>query len=422
MFDLHARPDGRTVVAGFVEGRQGRRAVALRLLNNVAPPAAGAYVPLPPARILDTRSGNGAVAGAVPGGGSVDLQVTGRGGVPSSGVGAVVLNVTVTQPVSDGNVVVFPTGSAVPLASNLNFVPAQTIPNLVTVMVGAGGRVTLKNNSVGAVQLVADVGGYYRSGSATLAGMFTPLVPARILDTRTGNGAPIGSIAGNSYLDLPVSGRGGVPSTGVSAVVFNLTVTQPSWDGNIFAHPTGEFLTAASNLNFGPGQTIANLVTVKVGTGGTVTLHNNSTGTVHLVADVAGYYLAGPAVAPGAFVAMTPVRFLDTRVPAGVPVAGPLAAGAVLDQPGPNTLISDLTLGSAAVLNVTVTQPSWDGTVVAYPKGTSAPLASNLNFVAGQTIANQVVVKVGDSGLFSLKNNSFGTVHLVADLFGYFLT
>ena len=418
-FNLEAtmapQSDGQLVAVAAVDSDL----VAFRLRNDAAPPAAGSFVALAPSRLLDTRSGNGAPAAAIPAGGSIDLQVTGRGGVPSANVGAVVLNVTVTQPASDGNIVVYPTGSPVPLASNLNFLPGQTIPNLVSVKVGDGGKVTLKNNSTGTVQLVADVAGYYRGGTATQPGMFTPLTPARILDTRNGNGAPMGPVAAGGTVALQVTGRGGVPSGNVSAVVLNVTVTQPSWDGTVVAYPTGVPAPLASNLNFVAGQTIPNLVTVKVGTGGTVTLKNNSIGTVHLVADVAGYYLDGTAVAPGAFVPITPQRILDTRTAQFG--AAPIPAGGQrgLTIAGASGVVPP---ASAVVMNVTVTQPSWDGTVVVYPFGATPPLASNLNFVAGQTIPNLVFAKVADNGMVTLRNNSFGTVHLVADLAGFFLS
>jgi hypothetical protein len=58
----------------------------------------GPYRPLDPARILDTRDGTGGILGPIGPGTSVDVQVTGRGGVPASGVSAVAVNVTATQP------------------------------------------------------------------------------------------------------------------------------------------------------------------------------------------------------------------------------------------------------------------------------------------------------------------------------------
>jgi PKD repeat protein len=128
---------------------------------TVVAPAAGSFASLPPARILDTRSGNGAPAAPVAAGGTVALQVTGRGGVPASGVSAVVLNVTVTQPKAVGFITAYPHGTAKPTASNLNFVAGQTVPNLVVALVGADGGVALYNGSSGTVQLIADVAGYY---------------------------------------------------------------------------------------------------------------------------------------------------------------------------------------------------------------------------------------------------------------------
>ena len=90
-------------------------------------------------------------------GGTVVLQVTGRGGVPASGVSAVVLNVTVTAPTSAGYLTVYANGTARPGVSNLNFVADQSVPNLVIARVGTGGKVALFNGSPGTVQLIADV-------------------------------------------------------------------------------------------------------------------------------------------------------------------------------------------------------------------------------------------------------------------------
>jgi hypothetical protein len=122
-------------------------------------------------------------------------------------------------------------------------------------------------------------------------GALVTVSPARVLDTRTGNnnaGAPVGS---GADLVLQVAGRGGVPSTGVSAVVVNLTVTQPAAPGWVSASADGSVLPPVSNLNFVRGQTVANLAIVPVGADGNIRLHNGLGGTVQLVADVFGYYL-----------------------------------------------------------------------------------------------------------------------------------
>ena len=121
----------------------------------------GTFRSLPPSRLLDTRNGIGAPKLAVVAHGTVHLQVTGRGGVPASGVSAVVLNVTAVTPTSGGYLTVYGTGSARPGVSSLNFVAGQTVPNLVIAPVGTGGKVDLYNGSSGTIQILADVSGYY---------------------------------------------------------------------------------------------------------------------------------------------------------------------------------------------------------------------------------------------------------------------
>jgi hypothetical protein len=200
-----------------------------------------------------------------------------------------VLNVTVTEPSQQGFLTVFPTGAARPNASNLNFVAGQTIPNLVIAKVGTDGQVSIYNN-LGNTHVIADVVGWFPTTSS-----FTGLTPARLLDTRPGNVtvdgqfAGIGPVANNATLNLTVVGRGGVPASGVGAVVLNVTVTEPSQQGFLTVFPTGAARPNASNLNFVAGQTIPNLVIAKVGTNGQVSIYNNL-GNTHVIADVVGWF------------------------------------------------------------------------------------------------------------------------------------
>src|SRR5690606_18726718 len=114
-------------------------------------------------------------------GATLDVVIAGAAGSPVPGnATAVVLNLTVTGPTAGSYITAFPAGSNRPTAANLVVVPGQTVPNLVTVKVGAGGAVSLFN-AAGSTHLVADVFGYY----TTLGGHgFTPLAPSRILDSR----------------------------------------------------------------------------------------------------------------------------------------------------------------------------------------------------------------------------------------------
>jgi hypothetical protein len=178
-----------------------------------------------------------------------------------------------------------------PTASNLNYVAGQTVPNLVVVKVGTNGKVALTNRSAGTVQLIADLAGWFSGGSTAMPGAFTALAPKRLLDTRIGVGAAKAAVAPGGTVHLQVTGgTTGVP-TGAAAVVLNVTATAPTRSGVITAYPDGTTMPTASNLNYVAGQTVPNLVVVKVGTNGKVALTNRSAGTVQLVADVGGYFL-----------------------------------------------------------------------------------------------------------------------------------
>jgi hypothetical protein len=384
---------------------------------------AGAFVSLPPYRLLDTRLGNGAPRAKIPSGGSVSFQVSGKGGVPSSGAGAVVLNVTATNPTVGGFVTAYPTGATKPNASSLNFNAGQTIPNHVTVKLGTGGKVTLFNGSGGSVDLIADVAGWYRDGTPTENGTFTALdAPVRLLDTREPIGAPKAKIATGATLPFLVAGAtgSGVPATGVGAGVLNVTVTNTAGSGFLTAFPNGTTPPTASNLNFTAGTTIANAATVKLGSDGKVALFNGSNGSLDAIADITGWFKSGTATVPGAFTPLTPARLLDTRTGTGAPTQKISSGGSVtLDVANHGGV--PLTGAGAAVLNVTATNTAGSGFVTAYPTGTTKPNASNLNITAGQTIANLVTVKLSAAGKVTFYNGSSGPLDLIADVAGYYL-
>ncbi|MDQ0849000.1 hypothetical protein QFZ65_000938 [Arthrobacter sp. B3I9] len=364
----------------------------------------GTFVPITPSRMLDTREGSAAAKDS-----TVSFQVGGVNGIPAK-VASVVFNLTVTSPQADGYITAYASGQATaPNASNLNFVAGQTVANLVTVPVGNDGKVTLLNSSPGSSQLIADVSGYYVTGTPSTPGAFQSLAPSRILDTRSGS--PVGP---NSTLPLQVAGVAGIPAV-AAAVVFNLTVAEASAPGYITAYASGvQTVPTASNLNFLKGQIVPNLVTVPVGADGKVLLHNRSDGATHLLADVTGYYLSGNPTAPGAFKAVGTVRALDTRDTASPALNDKAVA---FRAAGANGIPASV---SAVVFNLTVTEPQDFGFVTAF-SGPERPETSNLNFLKGQTVSNLVVVPVGSDGRVSLFNRSNGSSQLIADIAGYFL-
>jgi len=246
----------------------------------------GYYHPLPPDRILDTRFGVQGISGKLGPGGRFDVPVTNIGGVPpqASGVTAIVLNVTVTEPSAASYLTVYPTGVPRSTASNLNFGPGQTVPNLVVVKVGDFGKVSAYN-CCAFTHVIFDVVGWY-GGAGTQGTLFRSLSPARILDTRLGIGW--GGKLGIGTANVDVTGVGGVPE-GAKAVVLNATVTDATEAGYITVYPSDAARPNASNLNFAPGQTVPNLVMVKVPPNGIVNVYN-AAGQVHVIFDVVGYF------------------------------------------------------------------------------------------------------------------------------------
>ena len=370
--------------------------------SSAVAPVPGSLRPVAPFRALDTRNGSPVAPDS-----STSFQVAGVNGIPQN-VAAVVFNLTVAEAKNFGFVTAYASGTARPYASNVNFGEGQIVPNAVTVPVGADGRVALYNRSAGTTHLLADVSGYYLPGQPTAAGAFQAIAPKRFLDTRDTT-----AVRPDSAITFQVAGVHGVPAN-VSAVVFNLTVAHAENFGYATAYPSGTSRPNASNVNFLGGQIVPNSVTVPVGADGKVALFNRSAGSTHLVADVAGYFIAGTPTASGTFQAVAPSRFLDTRDSVSVSPDSSVS----FQVGGRNGIPAD---ASAVVFNMTVAQAQSFGYATAYASGTARPNASNVNFLGGQIVPNSVTVPIGLDGRVALFNRSDGATHLIADVSGYYL-
>jgi hypothetical protein len=372
--------------------------------------AAGEFTPLTPQRVLDTRDGTGTTSTAPIGAGaSIDVQITGRAGVPTTGVTAVVLNATVTGPTNPGFITIFPTGDPRPEISNLNFVTGLTVANLVTVALGDFGKISAYN-AAGSSHLIFDIAGYYASASGTSGSRFVSVSPQRLLDTRTGVGARTGKAAAGEVISLQVGSRtDGLAK--VTAVALNVTSVGATAGSFATVYPSDVSKPLVSNLNYDIGKTVPNMVIVRVPANGIVNLVNEF-GGADLLADVMGYY--GLPTAPteaGRFRPYSPFRLYDSRSDSAFPAPGKSPQGSTL------VLGPDSATFSAVALNVTVVDPAGSGFMTVFPYPGSAPNVSNLNFVAGQTVPNAVIVQAGPQ--FALKNSG-GAAHVLVDVFGVF--
>lgn len=385
--------------------------------TGVSPTPIPEFVPLGPVRLADTRTGHqtvdGLFAGAGPlaAGSTMQLTVAGRGGVAADAV-AVALNVTALDASGSGFVTVHPCGLARPTASSLNVTAGAVVPNAVIVRLGAAGTVCVYTSV--ATHIVVDVDGAFPAASDLVADG-----PARLLDTRPGEPTIDGRATGaggtgaGAVTALQVTGRAGVPAD-ASAVVVNVTVTEPTAPGYATVYPCGSPPPLASNINYAIGETVANMAITKLGRSGTICILTQS--PTHLIVDLSGYLPADSG-----YTALLPARLMDTRK--GEPTVDGQSSELGARPAGSVTVVAVVGRGgvpadaATVVLNVTATAASADGYVTMYPCGVGPPLASNLNLSPGHTVANATIVGVGAAGAVCLFNSQ--TTDLVVDVNGF---
>ncbi|HYN31747.1 MAG TPA: hypothetical protein VES40_03915 [Ilumatobacteraceae bacterium] len=234
-----------------------------------------------PARLLDSRNGIGGPAQQFGAGEIRSLQVAGVAGVPREAQ-SVVVNITLTAASGIGFITAFPAGQPVPDASNVNIVPGGVRANTAVIKVGAGGRINLLMAEANADVIVDVLGSFGPYG-----GKVTTITPERIVDSRNGVGTPAAPWGDGEVRNVAVAGRGSVPA-GATAVIANVTATNTTAWGFLSAWPAGLPQPASSNLNFLPGQNVPNLVMLKLGAGGQLSIFNGR-GSANVIVDVMGY-------------------------------------------------------------------------------------------------------------------------------------
>ena len=369
-----------------------------------------------PQRIFDTRSGEGGVPVRKVGGNYVlEVQVSGKNNIAQTGVSAVSLNVTATNPEGTGFITVYPCGS-LPNISSLNFNVGETVPNAVIARLSDTGSLCFYSNVP--VDIIADVNGSLLDGNG-----FNPTAPSRLFDTRSGfGGVPVQRIGqingGGAPLEVLVLGRNGIPSSGVTAVSMNVTITNTSASdvgGYVSVYPCGE-RPNVSNLNFVSGKTVPNAVLTPLSATGTVCFYVY--GQADIIVDINGNFESGLGYSP-----ISPNRIADTR--SGI---GGIAVQSIGDNAGNGTPLEVSVTGTSGIplsgvtavsLNVTalgISTSPYGGYVTVYPCD-SRPNASNLNFVAGQIVPNAVLAPVSTRGKVCFY--VYGIANILVDINGY---
>ena len=423
------------------------------------PKGPGVYTALQPYRICDTRSvvttgyGTECSGTSIGQGSTLDVQITGVNGpsgqsVPSDAQ-AVVLNVTAIDGSAGTFLTVYPAGSAVPNASNLNVPAHLNEANLVVAALGSGGQVSLYN-SQGSINVAIDVEGYFAAASGSSpAGLFHPIAPLRICDTRQGrgtecSGASTDNLLGQSqWTRVVVSGcptgspscTASVPTDGTAeAVALNLTAVY----GSSFTYlsvvppnssdqcPSGT--PAFSNLNLNAHNNLPNRVIVPLGPEQDVCVYN-SLGSINFILDVNGWFGDGSETSQGAyFFAIPPLRICDTRAGTGTECSG-TSLGPGQSRTIPVAGVDGLpTAGgtsppAAVIANVTAVFGTASTYFTLYPSDVSLPNASDLNVGSAQNTPNLVIVQLATTGANAGAVNLFndqGTINAIVDIAGWF--
>lgn len=376
-------------------------------------PANSAFFPLTPSRVLDTRIGLGAPKARVAAHGTVALKVAGVGGVPATGTTAVAVDLTSVSPAASGDLVAYADGTSVPGTSSVHFSAGANATNLAIIPV-TDGKIDLYNASGGAVDLLADVDGYYSNTSTAGGSLLTTVTPAQLFDS--GGGSLIGQpkqIPAGSTLGISVLGSDTVPTTSVKAVVLGVNTLAPTASGSLTAYADGSARPAVTDASFTAGQSGSNVVVVPV-TDGRVDFYNSSAAPLGVIISIEGYYSASGS----GFQPLAPERVLDTRTGLGGSglsvVPGGIAKAQIFGERGiPYT-------ATAVVLNITVTGAQNAGQLTAYADGNPVPPVWNVGFAAGQTVSDTVVVPLYEAVDFL--NSSVGDVQVIADIEGYYTT
>jgi hypothetical protein len=203
-------------------------------------------------------------------------------------------------------------------------------------------------------------------------------------------------VAAGSTVRVPVAGVSGVPAN-AKAVGLNVTVAAPASPGFLTVFPCTAPLPPTSNLNFAAGQTVAAFTLATPGGDGAVCIRASA--AAHIVVDVSGYVPSTSGYSPE-----QPRRLLDTRnggtYPTGT-VAVAVPAGV-----------------AGTALTVTSTASAFPGYLTVYPCDAPRPLASSVNFEAGQNVANMVLASPSADGRVCVAPST--SSHIVVDLIGTF--
>jgi large repetitive protein len=369
--------------------------------------SASQLVTVTPCRLVDTRTNGGPIQGGTSR--TFNLpQLAIAGGCNSlATASAYSLNVTVVPQGRLGFLTIWPTGQPQPTVSLMNSLDGRIKANAVIVGGGTNQSVDVFVNNT--TDVILDINAYFAlPTSTTLA--FYPLVPCRIVDTRTGNGGPL---VANQERDFPLTTRECNIAGAAKAYSFNVTAV-PIDNGRVgylTVWPAGIPVPNVSTLNDPTGTVVANAAIVPSGPRNTVAAIAND--NTNLLIDLNGYFAVPTPENPGLSVyTLPPCRALDTR---------PNEFTGLIVAPIVATPCGVPSSASGYILNATALPDGRLGYLTVWPDGEAQPPVSTLNALDGAFTSNMVIAAAAglpaDGSVDAFAEG--GTTNLLLDVFGY---
>lgn len=384
--------------------------------ESVGEDSGGVFVPVTPTRIADTPSGLNTSATPIPSGGVRAINVLGVGGIPSTGVGAVVLDVAGR---SNAGAAVYAYSDGTTRGGSFLKVDANDgwDSNTVIVKPGTNGKVAFYN-SYGNTDINVDVQGYFTSVSGEGSpGGFVPITPSRILSTNAGIGLPNATLKGGTTTLFEVAGVGEIPAD-ATAIFGNVRVYDSNYDGGLKLLASDTPVGTFTSLNFVEDEFNDTGLSIKLGPEGKIKIimNGSASNTAHLIIDVQGYFTPDPE-SGGSFTPLTQARIFDSRSTVPVPANGSVEVSVA----GHAGVPDDDAVGSVAM---SVLALNWNatGSVRIYNADEDPPVSTNLAFTApyDRDVISTSVVELSDEGNVVVQNLSSGSVDIILDAQGWF--
>jgi D-alanyl-D-alanine carboxypeptidase len=355
----------------------------------VIDPGAASFHPTIPSRLFDTHE----VGIPLPGGAERRISTAGFGDLPTGGLAAVALNVTITNPTDAGVLTVWASGTVAPVTPSLSVSGAgDAVGKLVITTVGPGGELSLQP-SVGMDLAIDLIGWFALAPGGAAQGRYVRGTGARLVDSRRSLGTP-GSLPADGSIEIAVQDGAAIPSD-AAAVALKVSLFEAVPVGEVTLWPTGATDPTAAQLQVpAAGWTATNIVMVRPGASGRVSLR--TTAATGLSVDLLGWFTgaSAPRTSEGLFVPLTPPLALNVGA-----LDPPYRRDVTLRTAGGLPTQS----GATVFADVLTAEPSDAGEISITPARTPKSEAARVAVQgAGSTTVSAALVDVGEGDRLSL--------------------